>query len=339
MAILFTDGFDSYGVTTGTNLLTRWPVSALQNNFSSSITPYGYGQSYYNNSSTSYSQVTFTASSSFTVGMAVYLNTLNNATVISYPLIEMFSGATSMILMSIFNDGNIQVWRGGAGSVLVSSSGANLKAQTWYYIELSVFISDTLGTVSVNVDGKNIINQSNLDTRNGTPTTVDTFRPQSNNNCTPYIDDLYISDSTTPLGPQRIYTLRPNADTVQKQWSPLSGVNNYAMVNETITDGNTSYVQASTVGDFDLYDIADYPTATATIKAVTQLVWARKTDATVRTMNLTTKSGTTTTDSTAVTLATSFSGYNKIYETDPNTGVAWTVSGVNALQIGQKVAS
>ena len=150
---------------------------------------------------------------------------------------------------------------------------------------------------------------------------------------------MYISDSITPLGPQRIYTLRPNADTIEKDWVPSSGATNYLMVDDVVVDADATYVTASTVGDYDLYDIPNYPVATGTIQAVNHIVWARKTDAATRTITSTIKSGATTTDSSQYTLSANFVGYSTLYEANPNTSASWTVTDINNLQIGQKVAS
>ena len=503
MAILFTDGFDNYGTTTGTNILTRWTSATGPTGVITSTTPYNYGQAHYPGGSTaSASTVSFTESSTVTIGAAVYV--IAGTSTISYPFFGLLSSSTWMMGLVVGLDGGIAVSRmtgPSTGTLLVSSSTnpGTISTNRWYYIEFSVTISDTVGTVRVDVDGRTVINQTGLDTRNGTPTTVNLLSLGSNNSTGVYFDDLYISDSITPLGPQRIYTLRPNADTAEKDWtatagwqpfsgtststsafatkgniftaagnvsltgvsvsctavaqtvrlgiaqlssanpgtvssilynsSPVvrtatagfqtftfpaisftagnvyaiyltrtdgtgtaalgvfssstqdsadptgslnyngiiiiadndiagsenlfnsssagytmiltySGLPNYnSIADPSDTDADTSYVTASTVGDFDLYDVEAYPPASANIKAVNHIAWARKTDATARTMNLTTKSGATTTDSTAVTLATTYVGYNRLYETDPNTASDWTVSGVNALQVGQKVAS
>lgn len=342
MAILFTDGFDSYGTTTGTNLLTRWTAASFPNNFSSAVTPYTYGQSHTpgNSAVSNTSTIGFTATSTVTIGAAIYTSGFNNS--VSWPMIGLLSAGTWMMGLTVLGDGSIIVSRmtsGSAGTTVSTSSAGVIKINTWYYIELSITISDTVGTVRVDVNGSTVINATGLDTRNGTPADVNTLSLGNNNGNTVYFDDVYITNTITPLGPQRIYTLRPNADTAQKQWTPLSGVNNYAMVNETIIDGDTSYVSATNVNDFDLYDVANYVPSTASIACVNQLVWARKTDATARTLALSTKSGSVTTDSSAVALNTSYTGYSRIYETDPNTSSAWTISGINALQIGQKVIS
>lgn len=340
MAILFTEGFDSYNTTTGLNLLTRWTSSSLPNNFSTTRTPFNYGKSYFLSATTSVFCVspTFTATPTITLGCNVYLTTLTNTTT-AWALFEFISSGTSQGWLHVMNDGTVQYSRGNNVAIARSTTLRKFKVATWQYIELSVSISDTVGTVRVDLDGETILNVSNLDTRNGVPTTVDQVRIGSNNGDFPYFDDLYVSDSITPLGPQRIYTLKPTADTAQKQWLPLSGTDNFAMVDDSPIDGDATYVSGSAIGDFDLYDLENYTPVTATVNAVNQLVWARKTDATTRTMNLTTKSGSTTTDSAAITLLTSYAGYSRIYNTDPNTSAAWTISGINALQIGQKVAS
>ena len=348
MAIIFTDGFDLYGTAAGSNLLTRWSTASGGVTPSSAVTPYGSGQSLaISTVGTAVAGFAFPApQSSFTVGFAYRTTAMAlgvPGSVNNQQIIFLRSSSTEMIGLQLNTDGSLQVNRQTAvtsGTSLGFTAANTIKVNTWYYIELAVSISDTVGTVKLNVDGNTLLNLTNQDTRNGTPTTIDSLYVNGFNSSstTTYYDDMYISDTTTPLGPQRIYTLRPSLDTAQKDWAPLSGANNAAMVADTITNGDTSYVQASTVGNYDLYDLGDLTPTSATISAVNHLVWARKTDAATRAINLTTKSGSTTTDSANTTLSASYVGYSKIYDTDPNTAAAWTVSGVNALQIGQKIA-
>jgi hypothetical protein len=51
------------------------------------------------------------------------------------------------------------------------------------------------------------------------------------------------------------------------------------------------------------------------------------------------RSGTTTADGTTQGIATSYLPYGDLYETDPDTAVAWTPGGVNAMQVGIEVVS
>jgi hypothetical protein len=66
---------------------------------------------------------------------------------------------------------------------------------------------------------------------------------------------------------------------------------------------------------------------------------ARKDDAEGRQVRTKLKSGTTTADGTTRGMATSYLAYGDLYETDPDTAIAWTPSGVNAMQVGIEVVS
>ena len=66
----------------------------------------------------------------------------------------------------------------------------------------------------------------------------------------------------------------------------------------------------------------------------------RKTDAGAREAAIIHKSGSTETEESSVALGTSYVNYqSSIRETNPDTGNAWTISDVNALQAGIEVKS
>lgn len=93
------------------------------------------------------------------------------------------------------------------------------------------------------------------------------------------------------------------------------------------------------MGHKDLYD---FPAVTAdTIFDVVVRGFVSKSDSGARTMDFNMKSGVT--DSAGShpgqALATSPQWQRSRYATDPATGVAWTVSGLNAAKSGMSVAS
>jgi hypothetical protein len=141
----------------------------------------------------------------------------------------------------------------------------------------------------------------------------------------------------TWLGERRIDTLRPSADTAQKDWTPDTGTDNYSRVNETPINGDTSYVTAATVGNKDRYALNDLPINPVTVAAVQALVVARKDDAVTRAIAPVIKSGATEAVGDDFGLASGYGAALKIFETDPNTSSAWTTSGVNALEAGMTV--
>jgi hypothetical protein len=76
-----------------------------------------------------------------------------------------------------------------------------------------------------------------------------------------------------------------------------------------------------------------------TVHAVQVTMVARKDDAEARQVRTRLKSGTTTADGTTQGMATSYLPYGDLYETDPDTAMAWTPGGVNALQVGIEVVN
>jgi hypothetical protein len=114
------------------------------------------------------------------------------------------------------------------------------------------------------------------------------------------------------------------------------GAANWMAVSEIPPDDNSSYVTDATPGDIDRYTFPSI--AGSTVKAVAVNIRGEKDDAGTRTIRAAVKSASTTADS-GTDLALSLSSYadfQGVFETDPNTGVPWTVAGVNAAEFGLK---
>jgi hypothetical protein len=67
-------------------------------------------------------------------------------------------------------------------------------------------------------------------------------------------NDIYVNDGTR-LGPSRVDTLRPIADTAEADRTASAGADHYAVEDETTINGDTDYVSAATPGDLDLYEM------------------------------------------------------------------------------------
>lgn len=100
-----------------------------------------------------------------------------------------------------------------------------------------------------------------------------------------------------------------------------------------------NYVSDSNSGDYDLYEVDDLAITPSAILGATIRGFVAKSDAGSRLAQLTIKSGTTVQDGDAQVLSTTFQNIVMNQDIDPDTGVAWTESGINAIQIGPKVAA
>jgi hypothetical protein len=117
------------------------------------------------------------------------------------------------------------------------------------------------------------------------------------------------------------------------------GAANWMAVSETPNDDNNSYVTDATPGDIDRYT---YPSISGSqVFFANVCIRAEKDDSGTRTIRAAVKSGGTSADNGtdfALTL-NSYVNFQGIFEKDPNTSVAWTVSGVNAAEFGCKTTT
>ena len=247
---------------------------------------------------------------------------------------------TFMLQLQFLANGSITVQRGNTtmynGVTLNTTPAGVIVAGQDHHIELSGTIHDSTGTIVLKVDGTTHLNLSGQDTRNGTPTQVGAIRL----GCTDgtavdrYIDDFYFGDQL--YGDCRMDVFAPNADVAQG-FGRSAGSVNYSLVDEATPNGDTDYVQGSTVGDVDTYGLADFGAIPDNIYAVKPFAWAKKTDAGSRSIALQLKSGGTTEDGANFALGTSYGLFERIKEVDPDTAAAWIQTGVDALQAGPKV--
>lgn len=101
--------------------------------------------------------------------------------------------------------------------------------------------------------------------------------------------------------------------------------------------GDPTYVQSSTAGATSVYQIQDPVPTTGTVHAVQVVLAAKKDDAGLRVVAPVVKSGATTAPGADLYLGTDSRVGTQLLTTDPDTGAAWTVAALQALQVGARV--
>lgn len=257
-------------------------------------------------------------------------------------------GSTVHVAVGFDESGYITAWRGDTTTLLVSTNKRalfGLGDKRWYYLEVQVTVSDTVGSISIWVDGQLISTTTNIDTRNGGTGIIDrvsvgftasgqTVRTQT------YIDDFYCLDTTGTLNNSRLGgvccgTLTPTADS-SVSWTPNAGTNNWSRVE--LADAGL-YVTSSTAGQRDLYVVTDYPDPpyNINIKAVEVVAFALSDTNTADTMKLIIKPASTVYSTSTFPVNSSTYGSWRVFnvwELNPETSAAWTRSEVNALTLG-----
>ena len=126
-------------------------------------------------------------------------------------------------------------------------------------------------------------------------------------------------------------------------WGNLTGIaaNNWVQSAQQPSSGQYSYVYDANVNDEDLYNFASLTTTPASIHAVAVKGYVAKSDSGTRTVSLRLKSGSTDSGGSLIGQApgTTFGWLRSHFETDPATGVAWTLPALNAATSGVKIDS
>ncbi len=136
-------------------------------------------------------------------------------------------------------------------------------------------------------------------------------------------------------------TLRPNADGDLTEFEDLVGApTHWEAVDEVVADDATTHVGSDVAGRTDLFQLTDSGLDTATkINSVTVYERVRREGRNNNDWQIIIKSGTTSAYSTTFSEDRTWVYRSYQWTTDPNTGEAWTVAAVDALQAGAYVVT
>lgn len=343
--LLWVDGFDAYGTTLGsppapTNVLARkYSVVTLESSFDVEAgrfdgycLEFGSAQQYL-------TSPLVTINATMVVGVAIkYASWPANGTLVAF-----LDEATLGMNIRVTASGEIAVYRG--STLLATTSGSGLTLGGWYYVEFRVVCSAT-GSYELRINGVDKLSNSSVNTKAGTHDYHTAFQLGETVvgiTQTHQIDDVYCLDGSGSvnnnfLGNRKVVTIFPDGDVVgYTDFTPSSGTDHYALVDENPVNDDTDYVASSTPNHTDLWDYAAISDlgAIAGLQINTQ---ARETDAQNFTLKTPIKSSTTLdVNAGEVIGSATYKNLRRISETDPYTTAAWIISGVNAAQFGIRV--
>ncbi len=216
----------------------------------------------------------------------------------------------------------------------------------WNYIELKIVFASS-GSYELRVNGVSVLSQTGVTTSRSGSTNCDIVTlhgvHSSATSAGSFLyDDWYICDdqgsnNTTFLGPIKVETLMPSSAGDSAQFTPSAGAN-FENVDETPMD-ITTYNESGTSGHKDLFNIANLADITADIKGIVVTSYAISTEGSVMTYEGLIKTGITESNAGTFYVASDvYQPYHAVYETDPFTFSAWSVSNINSLQIGYEVS-
>lgn len=251
---------------------------------------------------------------------------------------------TQHITGNVTASGFIEVRRGNSsGTILGTSSGPTISTNPYFYVEVKVTLHDTTGAVIVKINNTEVLNLSNVDTKNGgTASVLDTIRWMGNSS-TGGIDDFYLcngagSDSNDFLGDIKVHRVRPNGNGTYTDLTGSDGnqVDNFALVDETVPS-SSDYTGSGTNGHKDTYAFENLVPTTGTVKGVQVRANAFKSDSGARSMRIVGRTNSSDFTGSDQSLGTSGVGYIANYGLNPITSSVWQIAEVNALELGMEV--
>lgn len=282
-----------------------------------------------------------TSLTEFYTGMAIYQNQLpaNNGRMTIWAPAS--SGNSKRFYVSWNTIGGLRIYNsnGPSDDNLIGESDPFMTSGDWRYLEMHcVHGTGTSGSLEFRCDNQVVYSLTGIDT--GSESSQMTIGGTALSTIPGYyIDDWYLLNTSSGsyksyLGDVRIYTLFPNADAGTPDWTPSTGSDLYAMVDETAQDGDTTYNENDgTIGNQYEVDFQDLPAEIVNIYGVQAIMVSKKTDAGTAGLTQSVDSSGTLGDGTERALSTVYIPYQDIFENDPNTSSAWTPTAVNAVKV------
>ena len=266
------------------------------------------------------------------------------------PFIMLYNGTPTQVNMiagcSIYSTNGTSYFgaiQNRSGVVATTNQLPYFNISSWNYLEFEIQTGTTTGQARLYLNGQLILSTSAANFSNSASATAITnvgILPSNYSTRFMYLDDYYITNTSTRLGEIHISTLSPSADTAQKDWTPSTGVSNASLLANNNYSVLTSYVTTTASNKKDMYEVQDLGTTvnTSTILATKVNGIGYKNSFGPSNVNLVMKSNTVEVNGAGTDLYEGTTGVKKIpsivSEVDPATSAAWTASSINNIQIG-----
>lgn len=216
------------------------------------------------------------------------------------------------------------------GTAQMGSDGATtLTTGRWYCLEVSI-ATGAAAAWEVRIDGRaELSGTGNLTTSNAGRFQLGKEVDRNGQSIDVHYDDVAIDDAAYP-GPARIVRLAPNAAGSTTQWT-----GDYTDVDEVPHDSDSTYLTTSVSGDVELVNLEG-----CADQGISGILRTAMSFAVVRdeggtsAFRLRLRSSGTSDNTANLNTGNAYSSIAKVYETDPNTGGAWTAAAIDALQVG-----
>lgn len=272
--------------------------------------------------------------------------------VTSVCLYDVRASTTSHLVIAINTDGSLIVFRSGTANDFsannatgtgvplsasvqlgVTAPGVVLAGRPFAFKAL-VTIDNAAGVIDLYVNGVAVLSLTTVDTQNGGTATVTNLlcgaAPMASSaNVTAYFEDFWCGSAMLP-GDRRVDSHYPIQDGANADFTPSSGSDHYAMVDEVSPDDSTTKVTAVTPGSRDTYKVESFKNPGGSIDAVKTVLTCVKVAPNSAQLATCIESGGAPHDGTAQGITTTWMNIGEVADVDPGTSAAWASTAFGA---------
>jgi hypothetical protein len=227
-----------------------------------------------------------------------------------------------------------------AGSAIASTTSI-IPAGVWTLIEIHYKQHSSTGILQVKVNGVQEINFTGNTQSTSNGGLASFFATTVTGTLGQQIDDLIVHDTSGSVdnswvGDQFVTMLLPNGDASPNQWTPSTGSNHYAVVDERASNDDTDYLESTTTGFQECWDVTTFTLAAGQeIVAMQSVVVAKRVNlGTPRNLKIGLKAGATTSLDAGRLLATTYTTYRgDIFVNNPDDAQAWQHADMDAVKV------
>jgi len=342
MALLFADGFDHYGTgqAAGNRMVNDGAYAVGNNSVNprNSIPPRTGPYCLVSGSSTTNVHTTRLIGGPYNVvGVAVamyYSNLIGSCGVllrgnlVGYDLsVRVGTTGTVQIIKNTTNAIN-------TATVIAETPPGLITAGAWNHIEFKAIIDPVVGGFELRVNGETQLVVNNVNT-GSTPLSRITLVTSGN---TVAFDDLIIwnDQGDAPrdfVGPARVITTYPASDTPVADFAKVGAATGYECINQTVQDGDTTYIEGANVGDASEFGLGTLPPETEGIVGVYVPTLAKLSEAGTGDLRVSIVSGSDTKQGFNGPLTQAYAYRDSAFGINPATGDPWSKSALEAARL------
>jgi len=343
MALLWIEGFEGFGATTGVAPAPAGIIAQKYLNIvDESVMRINTGRTggrclTIMQQGDYFTSPDLTTNGTIILGFAFKLNVWPSA--VQGEILRLMDGTDIAMTVKVQNaTGKLELYQ---GIGLLERSTEVIVIDTWYYFELKVVVSNT-GSYECRMNGDVWLEDTGpVDTQWGSNSFYSGFRLEGAIGSQVSFDDLYCVDGTAGLsnflGDHIVVALNPNGDDTIT-WDRSTGSFNYAVIDDGLEIDDTDYVSTDTTPEQDLYDYEDLDAGVTAVRGV-QIMTEADIDTGTLDLAAVVKSGTTESVGTPVSLTPGDVTIVRVVEEDPDTAAPWAPSAIDAALFGIKATT